>query len=173
MIRLAAYVTVLIAACSLAAAKPLDVPFYRQQKNGCGAASVAMVLNYWSSQRPDTQLVSPAPEDVSRVLYRPEIHGILLADMKRYVEDLKLRAFTLRGEWPDVEGQLAKSRPLIVGLKKKPSGAMHFVVVTGVEGEHVWLNDPTGKKPSRLEQREFEKRWAQAGRWLLLALPER
>ena len=129
------------------------------------------MLHYWSGQRSDAQLVSPDPAEVYRFLYRPETRGILLSDMKGYLENLNLRVFTLRGGWSDLEEQLAKSRPVIVGLKKKPSAAMHFVVVTGVENEHVWLNDPTRKKPSRLEQREFEKRWTQAGRWLLLAVP--
>ena len=36
----------------------LDVPFLRQKKNGCGAASVAMVLHYWERQYPD--LLNPA-----------------------------------------------------------------------------------------------------------------
>ena len=38
----------------LAAQQPgvwLDVPFVRQEKNGCGAASIAMVMQYWQRQQ--------------------------------------------------------------------------------------------------------------------------
>ena len=163
-------VSLAVAYCA-AAGSPLDVPFYAQEKNGCGAASVAMVMRYWDNRQPGPLVVYPSPEEVYEQLYRPRQKGILLADMKRYLEDMKFRVFTLRGRWEDVEGHLSKSRPLIVGLKKGRTAAMHFVVVTGVRDEFIWLNDPTRGKPSRLKRTEFEKRWELADQWMLLALP--
>ena len=158
-------------ACCAAGGPPLDVPFYTQKKNGCGAASVAMLMRYWDDRRPGPPAVHPTPESVYELLYRREQKGILLADMKRYLEDMSFRVYTLRGRWEDVEEHLAKGRPLIVALKKGQASAMHFVVVTGVGDEFVWLNDPTRRKPSRLKRPEFEKRWAFAERWMLLASP--
>ena len=154
-----------------AAGSPLDVPFFAQKKNGCGAASVAMLMRYWDERRPGPPVTYPTPESVYELLYRPGQKGILLADMKRYLEDMRFRVFTLRGRWEDVEGNLAKGRPLIVALKKGQAAAMHFVVVTGAGDEFVWLNDPTRRKSNRLKRPEFEKRWAFADRWMLLALP--
>ena len=29
----------------------LDVPFVKQEKNGCGAASIAMVMQFWQRQQ--------------------------------------------------------------------------------------------------------------------------
>ena len=29
----------------------LDVPFVKQEKDGCGAASIAMVMQYWQAQQ--------------------------------------------------------------------------------------------------------------------------
>jgi len=29
----------------------LDVPFVKQEKNGCGSASIAMVMQYWQKQQ--------------------------------------------------------------------------------------------------------------------------
>jgi len=29
----------------------LDVPFVKQEKDGCGAASIAMVMQYWQLQQ--------------------------------------------------------------------------------------------------------------------------
>jgi predicted double-glycine peptidase len=154
-----------------AAGSALEVPFYAQKKNGCGAASVAMLMHYWEDRRPGPAVIYPTPESVYALLYRPEQKGILLADMKRYLEDMRFRVFTLRGRWEDVEGHLAKGRPLIVALKKGQAAAMHFVAVTGTGDDFVWLHDPTRRKSSRLKRPEFEKRWAFADRWMLLALP--
>lgn len=154
-----------------AAGGPLDVPFFRQAKNGCGAASVAMVAHYWGSRPAQQRVAAPSPEQVYQRLYDARRRGILLADMKRYLEDLGYRAFTFRGRWTDLEGHLAKGRPMIVGLKKSRSKDLHFAVLTGAETGHVWLNDPTRKQPHRVARAEFEKQWDLAGRWVLLATP--
>jgi predicted double-glycine peptidase len=93
--------------------------------------------------------------------------------MRRYLEELGFHAFTFRGERGELERNLAKGRPLIVGLKKKARGGMHFAVVVGSDSEAVWLNDPTRKKAKRVKQAEFEKQWELAERWVLLATPGR
>ena len=38
----------------------LDVPFVKQEKNGCGAASIAMVMQFWQRQQGLTPLM-PIP----------------------------------------------------------------------------------------------------------------
>lgn len=161
----------LAAPASAASVTPLELPFHRQQKNGCGAASVAMVMHYWEAQPSHSLEASPAAKDVYAALYQPELNGIPLAEMKRYLEGNGLRAFTLRGRWTDVEQHLAKGRPLVVGMKSGQNKPIHFVVLTGVDSSTVWLNDPTRKKPYRLARAKFEKRWALADQWMLLAVP--
>jgi predicted double-glycine peptidase len=143
--------------------RPLPVPFFPQQKDGCGAASVAMVMHYWGHRQ--------APERVYRDLYDAERRGIPLAGMKRYLEDAGFRAFTVRGEWADIQEQLGKGRPLIVGLKKNRLKPMHFAVVIGAEAERVWLNDPTRKKAIGVKRTEFQQHWERADRWMLLSTP--
>lgn len=161
---------VMVLAVSAASAwtAQLDVPFFRQQKNGCGAASVAMVAHYWSKP-PAT---APPATEVYRRLYAADRNGIPLADMKRYLEELGFRAFTLRGQASDLEAHLAKGRPVIVGLKPGRSKGLHFAVLAGTEGERVWLNDPTRKQPHWVKRDQFEKQWQLADRWMLLAAPK-
>ena len=84
---------------------------------------------------------------------------------------MRFRAFTFHGKWADVDEQLAKGRPIIVGLRPSPTKPMHFVVVAGAEDGCVWLNDPTRRKASQLPQDKFEKQWTMADRWMLLAIP--
>jgi ABC-type bacteriocin/lantibiotic exporter with double-glycine peptidase domain len=158
-------------AAGAAASPSLDVPFFRQQRNGCGAAAVAMVMHYWASQAPARPLEVPSAEETYRKLYDAGSQGIRLADMRRYLEGHGFQAFTLRGQWADIENHLARGRPLIVALKPGRAKATHFAVVVGVERDNTWLNDPTKKKVRRLKRTEFEKQWDLAGRWLLLSTP--
>jgi Papain-like cysteine protease AvrRpt2 len=58
----------LCAASLLVAAEPaglwLDVPFVKQEKDGCGAASIAMVMQYWRRQQPKS---AGEDSDVGRI----------------------------------------------------------------------------------------------------------
>lgn len=152
-------------ALTLTAAPPLTVPFFRQEKNGCGAASLAMVAHYW---RPNE---APAHAAIYARLIDAERRGILLSALKTYFEEIGFQAFTLRGQWADLEQHLAKGRPLIVALKAGRSPRLHFAVLTGIEEHHVWLNDPTRKAAQRTPRDRFEKQWSGADRWMLLASP--
>jgi ABC-type bacteriocin/lantibiotic exporter with double-glycine peptidase domain len=102
-------------------------------------------------------------------LYSPEAEGIQLAEMSRYMEQLGFHAYTLRAGWSDLEEHIGKGRPIVVLLKK--GRRLHFAVVSGLDKEHVWLNDPARKKPRREDRKSFDKQWSQADRWMLLATP--
>jgi predicted double-glycine peptidase len=168
-----ALITIVLAA-GLASSAPdirLDVPLFRQQRNGCGAASVAMVVHYWSRQLPELGLGGAQPAEVYEQLYSAEIGGIPMAAMKRYLEERGFHAFSVQASWEDLEDHLGKRRPVIVCLRKGPRSAMHYAVVVGLEGNRVWLNDPTRRKASAVKRSKFEKKWTSADRWLLLAVP--
>ena len=155
-------------ACTLAAASdiaPLTVPFFHQQKNGCGAASVAMVAHYW---KPGS---SPEPGAIYDRLIDAERKGIRLAEMKSYLEEIGFQAYTLRGNSRDLEQHLAKGRPIIVSLQDGRSKRLHFAVLVGMEESAVFLNDPTRKAGNRQDRARFEKQWAGAEHWMLLATP--
>ena len=162
---------ILLAGLVHAAEQPSAVPFFKQQKNGCGAASVAMVMHYWRGQQAGAR-VYPNALEVYRSLYDPELYGIPLVEMKHYLEDNGFRAYTLHGRWADVEQHVGRGRPVIVALKKKDSSPMHFAVVTGTTEDRVLLNDPTQKSTRRMKRADFEKQWSQADGWMLLAVPQ-
>ena len=169
-------VWVCLCGAALAANPPgvwLDIPFVKQQKDGCGAASIAMIMQYWAQHEGrDPQAVDAAA--IQRVLYSAEGHGIYASDLERYFQQHAFRTFAFKGEYSDLRQHLEKGRPLLVALK--PSGGnapLHYVVVTGLNWEDglVMINDPAQRKLLKVERASFEREWSAAGKWTLLALP--
>jgi len=160
-----------LAAVPLLAATPLDVPFVRQQKNGCGAASLAMVMHYWVDSAPQETAIAPEAKAVYTELYRKELRAIPLESMRAYAESHGFRAFTLQARPEDLENHLAKGRPLVIALRPKPKANIHFAVLDGMDENHVWLNDPTKGKPRKMKRAQFDRQWVMAGGWTLLISP--
>lgn len=152
----------------------LDVPFVKQEKNGCGAASIAMVMQYWLQRQGRPADGRTDAMEIQRALYSSQAHGIYWSDVERYFQQSGFRTFAFRGDWQDLEQHLAKGRPLIVAVKPALGGALHYVVVTGLDSEHgvVLVNDPAQRKLLKQDRSSFEREWSAAGKWTLLALPQ-
>jgi len=153
----------------------LDVPFVKQEKDGCGAASIAMVMQYWQYQQGMPAGQYSDAIQIQRALYSPKARGIYALDMERYFKGKGFRTFTIRGEWEDLRQHLDKGRPLIVALKPAGGGiSLHYVVVTGLDQEHgvVMVNDPAERKLLKQDRSVFEQEWSAAERWTLLAVPQ-
>ncbi len=152
----------------------IDVPFVQQQKDGCGAAVIAMVMQYW--QQHQSKPASPASDSahIFAALDRKAVHGIYAADMLHYFQQNGYRAFAFAGEWADLERHLAKGRPLIAALNPGKGLPLHYVVIVGVDtAQHILLvNDPAQRKLLKVDAARFEKEWIAAGHWTLLAVPE-
>jgi ABC-type bacteriocin/lantibiotic exporter with double-glycine peptidase domain len=145
----------------------LDVPFFAQEKDGCGSAAIAMVLEYWARNGGPAAPADPAA--IQRLLYSPRDRGIRAADMERYFRGLGFRTFAFRAAWHDLEHHLALGRPLIAALQSGRD-ALHYVVVAGMDSGIVLVNDPARRKLAKVGRREFERRWKD--RWTLLAVPQ-
>lgn len=153
----------------------LDVPFVKQEKNGCGAASIAMVMQYWTLQQGRTVAPSSDAIQIQRALYSDHAHGIYASALERYLQQQGFRTFAFRGEWTDLKRQLEKGRPLIVALKPGSGNIpLHYVVVTGLDWEQalVMVNDPAQRKLLKQDRSSFEREWSAAGKWTLLAVPQ-
>jgi peptidase C39-like protein len=145
----------------------LDVPFTKQEKEGCGSASIWMVMQYWK------KLPEPV-ETIHRNLYSPQAGGIFASDMVNYFAAHGFKTFAFSGSWTDLEEHLAAGRPLIVSLGSSARGApLHYVVVAGIEKSQVVLvNDPAQRKLWPMSRAEFERGWAAMNHWALLAVPD-
>ena len=149
----------------------LDVPFVKQVKEGCGAASIAMVMQYWAQHQSNVQSIDAA--EIYNALYSKKGHGIYASDVEQYLQQHGYKTFAFAGEDADLRQHLEKGRPLIVAMKpgKAP---LHYVVVVGLDLDNhiVMVNDPAQRKLLKLDQASFEQEWKAAGKWTLLALPE-
>ncbi len=156
----------------------LDVPFFKQEKDGCGAAVIAMVMEYWNLKQPQPKTKTSTladPIQIQKALYSSEAHGIYASDLKRYFEDHGFRTFILQATWDDFQHHLEKGRPLIVALKPMTGQtSLHYVLLVGLDPQEniVLVNDPAQKKLLKMDRRQFEKEWNAVQRWTLLALPK-
>jgi ABC-type bacteriocin/lantibiotic exporter with double-glycine peptidase domain len=152
----------------------LDVPFVPQQKDGCGAASISMVMQYWEQQAGKSASPAAQPSQIFRSLYSQSAHGIFASAMTDYLHANGFRAFAFTGNGIDLERELHYGRPMIVALKPDTGPALHYVVVVGLDGQQqlVIVNDPAQRKLLKEDQSEFERAWKAAGNWTLLAVPE-
>jgi ABC-type bacteriocin/lantibiotic exporter with double-glycine peptidase domain len=166
----------LVAAVSWAASPAavwIDVPFVHQPKEGCGAASIAMVMEYWAGQ----QGVAAGPDSdvtlIQRQLFSPREHGIPASKMEAYLRRQGFQTFALSGNWSDLEEQLRKGRPLIAALRPAGQREFHYVVVDGIDSTNalITMNDPALRKLLTRERAGFEKEWSATHNWMLLAVP--
>ncbi|HEX4606261.1 MAG TPA: C39 family peptidase [Candidatus Angelobacter sp.] len=169
----------------------LDVPFIRQEKDGCGAASIAMVMQYWAKQQNVHQQnlnqknnaadKDADPVEIQRSLYSSKDRdsskdrGIRAVYLERYFQQHGFQTLTFSGKWDDLKQHIEKGRPLIVALKPSALEAqLHYVVVVGVDPAEniVYLNDAAQRKLLKQERANFEKQWSATREWTLLALPK-
>jgi len=147
----------------------LDVPFVQQPKNGCGSASVWMVMEYWKAPS------IPDLTEIHHELFSAKAGGIYANDMDAYFRRHHFQTFVLRAGWQDLIEQITKGRPLIVALEPGARRApLHYVVVAGVDQNQdlVWINDPAERKLLPVRRRQFEQQWSATDNWALLVLPE-
>ena len=152
----------------------LDVPYVQQQKDGCGAASIAMVMQYWEQHEDQRLRPEAEPAQILRALDSRAAHGIYASDMERYFQLNGYRTFAFAGERADLEHELQLGRPLIAALKPGTQPSLHYVVVVGLDEPRnlIIVNDPAERKLLKEDQSRFEREWKAAGRWVLLAVPE-
>ncbi|HWC19572.1 MAG TPA: peptidase C39 family protein, partial [Terriglobales bacterium] len=151
----------------------LDVPFVKQTADGCGAASLAMVMQYWARQNGRSPDSDAEAAQIQRALYSPRAHGIYASDMQNYLRNHGFQTFTFSGKWDDLQHHLEKGRPLIVSVKSS-ADALHYLVVTGVDDENrvLIVNDSARRKLLKYDRADFEREWSATSNWTLLAVPQ-
>ena len=142
-----------------------EVPFYPQEKDQCGPASLAMVLG-WSG-------LSVKPEDLTSEVYSPKLQGSLQPSLISAARNHGRVAYPIAGP-QELFVELEAGYPVIVlqnlGMSWFPK--WHYAVVVGYEksGKDIILH--SGKKAAEhLAWRIFNNTWKRSNYWGLLVLP--
>jgi hypothetical protein len=142
----------------------LDVPYLPQTEDLCGGAAVAMLLRYWGER-------DVFPEDFAALVDRSAA-GIRTDVLVSEVSRRGWQALTFHparsGEW--MREQVDRGRPVLALIQVRP-GRYHYVVIVAWTSERVVVHDPARSPFRVLSRLEFERDWAEAGRWALLVLP--
>jgi ABC-type bacteriocin/lantibiotic exporter with double-glycine peptidase domain len=154
----------LAAAIPFLLAASLDVPYVPQRKDTCGAAALAMVLQYWG--------VAVSHDEVAGELLQPELHGIAGSRLAAFAAGRGLTAIAHAGDVDHLRDYVGKGRPMIVAWAMG-RGRHHDVVVIGFDDarRRVIVHDPARGAARHVELEAFERRWAGAGHWTLLVAP--
>lgn len=151
----------------------INVPFIKQPQEGCGAASIAMVMKYWQGRqgKPDGEASNVAL--IQQTLFSDQAHGIYASDLQRYLDMHGFQTQVFHGDQALLQHHIASGRPLIVALKPTSGLLLHYLVVAGVDREQhvVLVNDPAQRKLFKMDSGNFEKEWQATRNWTLLALP--
>ncbi len=116
-----------------------SVPAMRQDGvRNCGAAAAAMLLQYWG--------IHATQEEVRAASGVPPDRGLRAEFLRAYLRTRGLKAFLFEGSFGDVERELERGRPVLVGVLKAYSTDVyaHYQLVVGVNlaKEQVVVIDP-------------------------------
>jgi ABC-type bacteriocin/lantibiotic exporter with double-glycine peptidase domain len=145
------------------------VPDVRQvDRRDCGAAALAMVLNYWNVPVTRDEIADANPSAPDK--------GIRAAALRDYARGRGLQAFLIKGEIGDLEREVVeRRRPVLVGTEKihGQTAYPHYEVVVGIDRDkrRILTLDPA--EGLRVNSREgFAAEWAAAGQLTLVVLPQ-
>lgn len=145
-----------------------DVPFFPQERNYCGPASLASVLNYWG--------YTVNQEDVAQEVFTPRLGGTVTVDMANYVRRKGFNAVSYKGDIENIKTEIDKGHPLILFLHMGISSMIprrHYIVVVGYDDAKNAIIAYSGREKNLLiPYADLLKSWRRTGYWTLLILPK-
>jgi ABC-type bacteriocin/lantibiotic exporter with double-glycine peptidase domain len=141
------------------------VPVVRQvSQHDCGAAAIAMVVSFWTSE-PSAQVLAAL-----RPVHPPGLEAGRLRDFAR---QRRLRAYLVSATVADLDHELAAGRPVVVGLYKpqRKGSLTHYEVVVGFNrktGTVVTLDPARGWRQNNLPN--FLEEWKNSSNLALVVV---
>ena len=150
------------------------VPFEKWlERNYCGPACLAMVLNYWDAARSFSQ------RKITDEIYDSESQATYNSEMVLYPRSLGFESYSFQGNLQILKDVVGKDIPVIVltkTLKQLPIG--HFRVVIGFDEDdrQIIFHDPLLGERYAMKDRDFMKVWAlgkgrNQDRWMMAVVP--
>jgi hypothetical protein len=139
------------------------VPLVSQEgPSDCGAAALSAVLLYWNL---------PASVDEVRRGCPSAPDGIKAGELRSFARGKGLKAFLIEGSRVDLENELSKRRPVLVGMALQQGDSLltHYEVVVGIHRQDqriVTLDPARGWREWSWE--DFDRLWSPARRLSLV-----
>ena len=138
---------------------------HQLDREDCGAAALAMVLGYWG--------LPITLDNIEAAM--PPAGGLRAADLRDFARRRGLQAFLIQGGLDDLQRELHRGRPILVGLVKRYSwrAYSHYEVVIGINRvkQRVLTLDPA--HGLRLDSSAgFVTEWAKADQLTLVVFPQ-
>lgn len=135
----------------------------------CGLAALAMIAGAWGHRwtLDELQRVSPPGEK-----------GVRLGQLRDLARSRGLQAFAIKGTHADLERELAKGRPVLLGLLlpfQRNRALAHYEVAIAIsprDGSVITLDPATGKHMRRTKQ-VLEQEWKPSGHATLVVIGRR
>ncbi len=143
------------------------VPEVRQKaREDCGAAALAMVLRHWGYPVTGDEIVAANPPSHER--------GISAAALREFARRKGLQAFLIQGQLGDLDREIQRHRPVLVGVMKRYLFRYypHYEVVVGInrQRQRILTLDPA--HGFRVNSRDgFATEWARADQLTLIVFP--
>jgi hypothetical protein len=149
-----------------AQAELADVPFFADDRDECGPATLAAALGFAGAPRSVQQLADQ--------VYLPQRQGALQPEMLAAVRRAGLVAYRLRPELRTLLAEVAGGLPVVVlqNLRLDAWPRWHYAVVVGYDldrGELVLRSGTHERLTVSLAQ--FDRTWSKSGRWAFVAVP--
>jgi ABC-type bacteriocin/lantibiotic exporter with double-glycine peptidase domain len=141
----------------------LVVPFFPDDTDQCGPATLASLFSYWG--------VPADPVALRQEVYLPKLRGSLSLDMLLAAKKRGLAASIQHGDLELLKTEVKSGHPMVAFLNLAiplfPQG--HYVVVTGYDDlrQGLYLHSGTDQD-SFVSYDRFLPAWEKTGRWLLL-----
>lgn len=144
----------------------VGVPFFADDTDQCGPATLASVLAFWG--------VHQEPKSLKAEVYLARLKGSLPTDLLLAAQRHGFHAEAYRGDLEQLKREIGAGHPLIallnLGSAIYPRG--HYVVITGYDDRKKGLYVHSGLTADAwLQYEHFLQGWEKAGRWTLKILP--
>jgi ABC-type bacteriocin/lantibiotic exporter with double-glycine peptidase domain len=144
----------------------LVVPFFPDNADQCGPATLASMLTYWG--------IPSDPRTLKEEIYLRRLRGTLPIDLLLAAQARGLQTEGAGGTLDRVKTELAADRPVVallnLGWTLYPQG--HYVVVTGYDDQRQGLYVHSGlARDVFVPYEAFLNNWEKSGRWMLQMRP--
>lgn len=141
----------------------------QRARTDCGLAALAMIAGAWGR--------SWSVDDMARHL-KPTETGVKLGALRDLARARGLQAFAVKGQFKDLENELKKGRPVLLGLVlpfDRKNNLHHFEVAIAMnprDGTVVTLDPATGDMMKR-SRNVLDLEWKHAGYATLVVVADR